>query len=92
MFSFSDDLIAGNQFWNISQAPDRQLYFGTSKGVLSFDGSNWEGHIGEEKEIIRAIAIAEGGLVFAGAYNEFGYWKKDIYGNSNYHSVSGCYR
>ncbi|HHM21665.1 MAG TPA: hypothetical protein ENJ20_06535, partial [Bacteroidetes bacterium] len=66
-----------DQIWAMAQAPDGRLYFGTSDGLLVFDGSEWEVMGNSLNNKIRAVAFGYDGRLYTGSYNEFGYWQMD---------------
>ena len=46
---------AGNQNWGISKADDGRLYVANNKGLLEFDGLNWELHPLPNKTTLRSV-------------------------------------
>jgi len=65
---------AGNQNWSIAKDKKGIMYFGNSAGLLSYDGKYWAKHELPNKQIVRAVAIDENGLIYTGGFGEFGYW------------------
>ena len=78
---------AGIQNWSITQGEDGIMYFANNEGLLSFDGSQWELFPHPDKLIIRSVASGPGNRIYAGTYEDFGYWEKDIQGHMEYRSL-----
>jgi DNA-binding CsgD family transcriptional regulator len=83
------DYGAGIQNWSITQGEDGIMYFANNDGLLSYDGSQWELFPHPDKLIIRAVARGTGSRVYAGTYEDFGYWERDEGGNMQYSSLKG---
>jgi len=79
---------AGNQNWSIAINSVGNIYFGNNKGLLEFDGSNWKLLEMPEQMVVRSVAIGKDDRIFVGAFQEFGYWKKDSEGQFFYTSLS----
>ena len=69
------DYNAGQQNWKIHQGPDGRLYFANNEGILEFDGLNWTLHRLPKRIIARSLFVSEDGRIYAGGFNEFGYFK-----------------
>lgn len=82
------DYGASNQNWAVSQDSEGLLYFGNNQGLLQFDGLNWELYRMPENKLVRSIFIDENDKIFVGSFEEFGYFKKNIYGKLEYESLS----
>lgn len=78
---------AGIQNWSIAQDERGIMYIGNNKGLLEFDGSRWELHELPTKNIVRAVYIGEGGKIFVGSFEEFGYFERDSLDCLVYHSL-----
>lgn len=78
---------AENQNWNISQSLDKKIYSGNNDGLLEFNGEKWKLYPSPNQTIIRAVR-AVNDRIYVGAYMEFGYWKKNDFGNLEYNSLS----
>lgn len=76
------------QAWSATQDNKGTLFFGTSNGLLSFDGVRWKYHSLPGISIVRSVK-AVGDRVYVGAYEEFGYFDHDEYGVPVYHSLTG---
>lgn len=71
----------------ISQGPNNYIYVANNFGLLEFNGDNWDLYHSPNGSIIRSVKVIDG-LVYTGCYMEFGYWKRDQFGNLNYNSLS----
>ena len=78
---------AENQNWGISQSDGRLIYLANNSGLLEYNGANWHLFPSPNQTIIRSVTVS-GERIYTGCYREFGYWKKDGFGNLNYHSLS----
>lgn len=78
----------GNQNWSVAVASQGMVYAGNDKGLLQFDGSNWNLYRMPDQGIVRAVASGEGGKIYVGSYEEFGFWQPDETGRLNYTSLS----
>ncbi len=78
---------AGIQNWGCTQGSNGEMYFANNKGMLIFDGYKWEISAIPGDIVIRSV-FADGDSVFVGSYEEFGYFKRDGFGNFEYHSFS----
>ena len=76
------------QAWSATQDNKGTLYFGTSDGLLSFDGVRWQYHSLPGISTVRAVC-AIGDRVYVGAYEELGYFERDEFGVPAYHSLTG---
>ena len=82
-----NDYGAANQNWAVAQGSDGVMYFGNNNGLLQFDGSVWQLHKMPQNKIVRSLFI-DNDRIYAGSYEEFGYFEKDHTGRLNYTSVS----
>jgi DNA-binding CsgD family transcriptional regulator len=62
-------------------------YFANNDGVLEFDGEKWRKHLIQGGVVVRSVKAADDGRVYAGGFNEFGYFSPDNTGNLIYHSL-----
>lgn len=76
------------QAWSATQDNKGTLYFGTSDGLLSFDGVRWQYHSLPGISTVRAVC-AIGDRVYVGTYEELGYFERDEFGVPAYHSLTG---
>ncbi len=77
---------ATNQNWDITQSEEKDIFFANNDGLLKFNGSRWTIYNSPNGSIIRSVkAIAN--KVYAGLYEDFGYWKKSIDGEYYFTSL-----
>ncbi|NNC49500.1 MAG: LuxR family transcriptional regulator, partial [Flaviramulus sp.] len=81
------DYGAETQNWSISQSKDKYIYVANNKGLLEYNGANWQVYTSPNETIIRSVSVIDD-LIFTGCNNEFGYWKKNEYGLLSYTSLS----
>ncbi|MDT0553429.1 triple tyrosine motif-containing protein [Urechidicola vernalis] len=80
------DYNSENQNWSISQSANGYMYVANNSGLLEFNGANWKLYGSPNGTIIRSVNVIKD-LIFTGCYMEFGYWKRDQFGNLNYYSL-----
>lgn len=80
------------QNWGMAQAPNGYLYFANNRGIMEFDGKEWQLYHTLNESTIRSIHIDQSnGRIYAGSTNEFGYFEADIYGELKYNCLSYFY-
>jgi len=84
----TDDYNFGPQNWSSLEGNDGLIYVGNANGLLEFDGNTWKSISLPNKSKINALTKSKKGIVFVAGYEEFGYLKKDLKGNTKYHSLS----
>ncbi|MCP4314318.1 MAG: hypothetical protein GY790_23940 [Bacteroidetes bacterium] len=84
---FHEEYSAGTQNWSISQDSGGLMYFGNNKGVLQFDGTNWNLYSLPNNSIVRSVNWINNKL-YAGGFGEFGYFAADENGILIYNSLS----
>ncbi len=82
------DYQADFQNWSVSVSPDKTIYIGNNLGLLVFDGTNWSLHEMPDQLIVRSVSAENDTVIYVGSYEEFGYWKKTVYGELKYISLS----
>ena len=80
------DYGAGLQNWDITQDADRLMLFGNNAGLLSFDGYTWCLTRMPSGQKVRSC-LARGRRIYAGSFQEFGYFERDNFGRYLYHSL-----
>jgi len=76
-----------NQNWSIAQGDNDHIYIANNHNLLEFNGVRWNKYESPNASIFRSVASKDS-LVFTGQYMEFGYWKRDVFGDLNYTSIS----
>jgi AraC family transcriptional regulator, chitin signaling transcriptional activator len=77
---------AENQNWAISQNSKKYIYVANNKGLIEFNGASWQLYATPNETIMRSVKCIED-LVYTGFYMDFGFWKKDDYGQLKYTSI-----
>ena len=72
---------AHHQNWSAAQSAEGFLFFANTEGLLEFDGCSWKLHPLPEGQTVRTVVAGKEGKIFTGAYEEFGFWKRDALGN-----------
>ena len=81
------DYQGGTQNWSIKQDERGIVYFANNKGLLEFDGTNWELTSLPNGTIVRSIGLDKRGRVYLGGQNEFGYLERQGMGKPKYVSL-----
>lgn len=74
------------QAWDATQDSCGTIYFGTTDGLLSFDGVRWESLDLPGIQTVRSV-MSVGNRIYIGAYEEFGYIERDPAGRPEFHSL-----
>lgn len=78
---------AGNQNWGLGRSDDGKVYVANNVGLLEYDGISWKLFQLPNQTTVRSV-FAYNDFIFTGSFEEFGYWKKDEYGQLMYTSLS----
>ncbi len=79
---------AGTQSWDIVQHKNDWMYFANNKGVMEFDGDQWTVYPIKNYTNVRSLYYDESeDRIYAGAFNEFGYYSRNESGILKYHSL-----
>lgn len=81
------DYGAENQNWSISQSDNQYIYVGNNKGLLEFNGAQWNLYPSPNETIIRSVYALDD-MIFTGCYMEFGVWRRNDVGRLKYDSLS----
>ncbi|TGV03700.1 helix-turn-helix and ligand-binding sensor domain-containing protein [Flavivirga rizhaonensis] len=81
------DYGAETQNWSISQSKENYIYAANNKGLLEFNGANWQLYLSPNETIIRSVNVIEN-LIYTGSNREFGYWQRNEFGLLYYTSLS----
>jgi len=79
---------AGSQTWDIEQGENGMMYFANNNGLLEYDGKYWNVYPMPNNSIIRAIRSANDDIIYAGGYDEFGYYQIGKMGGAKYKSLT----
>lgn len=74
---------------NFAVVQDRRgvMYFGTDNGVTEFDGEQWNYIKTGSGSFVRALGVDDAGIIYAGFYGDFGYFKPDTFGRLVFQSL-----
>ena len=81
------DYGAETQNWSISQSKENYIYVANNKGLLEFNGANWQLYVSPNETIIRSVNVIDN-LIYTGSNREFGYWQRNEFGLLYYTSLS----
>lgn len=80
--------MAGTQNWDMIQHKNDWMYFANNKGLLEFDGNRWTVYPIRNYTNVRSLYYDEqADRIYAGAFNEFGYYARNKSGILQYHSL-----
>lgn len=82
------DLFENQQILAVTFDTRGITYFGTTTGILEFDGVEWRNISVPDDGKIYTLNINQQGRIFAGGHGEFGYLIVDDAGNTRYQSIS----
>ncbi|MBW6490160.1 MAG: hypothetical protein K0B15_03085 [Lentimicrobium sp.] len=86
---------SSSQNWAIEQNSNGFMYFGNNDGLLEFDGKYWELYPMPKSTIIRSLLV-KGDTIYAGAFEELGFylpgWDGRMYFNSLSHLIPEYFR
>lgn len=72
------DYMAGKQNWCIEQNRDNKMYFANNNGLLEYDSDLWQLYPIANYTNVRSLMYdQENGRLYAGAFNELGYYMHD---------------
>lgn len=77
------------QNWCAQQDNSGLCYFGNNAGVLCYDGFNWELWPMPNNSIARSLLV-DGDTIYAGAFEEFGFFLRDEFGDLVYTSIASA--
>lgn len=81
-----DEYNAANQNWDITQSEEKDIFFANNDGLLKFNGSRWTTYYSPNGSIVRSVKAVKN-RVYAGLYEDFGYWEKKLDGKYYYTSL-----
>jgi signal transduction histidine kinase/ligand-binding sensor domain-containing protein len=80
------------QVWSVIQDNRGVMYFGTSAGIIEYDGVNWSQVRIADSDVfqtIRSFVKDSNGQIYFGGGQNFGYLQTDIFGNTKAISLLG---
>lgn len=77
---------AGSQNWGITQDNEQVIYLANNKGLLRYNGAQWDQFPTPDNSIMRSVK-AIGDRIYSGSYMDFGYWEKTTTGGLSYNSL-----
>lgn len=80
---------ASNQNWVVTQDSAGIIYVGNHSGLLEYDGCRWTLHPVDGGGAVRSVCIC-GDRIYAGSYQEFGYFERNEAGSLEYFSLSSA--
>lgn len=82
------DYRAGTQNWCSVQGSNGVMYFGNNEGLLRYDGRFWSSvHVPNGSNVRSLLFSKASQILYAGAYNEFGYFSNDSLGMLSFTSL-----
>ncbi len=75
-----------NQNWSISQSENKYIYVANNKGLLEFNGEDWQLYVTPNETIMRSVKCISN-RIYTGFFMDFGYWEKDEFGLLKYSSL-----
>lgn len=75
----------GIQTWSFTEADNGMLYFANNTGLLEYNGTHWS--LYKSIKAINRSVYADGGRIYVGGFNEFGYYEENENGLLIYHSL-----
>jgi AraC family transcriptional regulator, chitin signaling transcriptional activator len=82
----TEDYGAENQNWGVSQASNKFIYVANNKGLLEFNGADWQLYTTPNETIMRSVKCFEN-KIYTGSYMDFGFWKKNDLGFLEFTSI-----
>nr|WP_299342860.1 Two component regulator three Y domain-containing protein [Allomuricauda sp.] len=77
--------------WGLTTNKEGELFVANNKGMLHFNGEEWNLYKLPNNTIIRSI-LSQGERVYTGSYEEFGYWQKNKENIFEYYSLTHLIR
>ncbi len=74
------------KIWDIHAAPNGIVYMAADKGLLEFDGKNWNSFKGS-KGFTRSVLVLNDSLIYTGSDLDFGVWRRNNYQQFEYTSL-----
>ncbi|MEA1785236.1 Two component regulator three Y domain-containing protein [Arenibacter sp. GZD96] len=81
------DYNAASQNWGLATDDSGGLFVANNKGLLYYNGEQWQLYKLPNNTIIRSVAYVDG-KIYTGSYEEFGFWTKNEVGMLVYTSLT----
>ncbi len=81
------DYGAASKNWGLSVSDNGELFTANNKGLLHYNGEEWQLYQLPNKTTIRSVASI-GNRIYTGSYEEFGYWTRTAEGPLEYTSLT----
>lgn len=79
----------GSQIWQIAPSQKMFTYFANQKGVVQFDGTNWDLFPLNNGTYARSVLVSESDhRIYVGGVNEYGWLEPSATGRMEYHCIS----
>lgn len=85
--SYSEVDLANDQIWTIEQDIRGVMYFGTTSGIVEYDGLKWQLIDVSNNSSVLSFDIDSLGTIYVGATGEFGFLAIDTLGAMQYFSL-----
>lgn len=70
----------------VSESSDNFIYVANNKGLLEYNGSQWNLYKTPNESIMRSVKV-KGDRVYTGCYMDFGFWTRNDNGQLSYTSI-----
>ena len=77
----------GTQTWMIDFSKEGMAYFANNDGVVEFDGKRWSKYPLPGNIIVRCVMASSDGRIYAGGFNQIGYFDPDKQGQLKFKSL-----
>ncbi|MEM7380305.1 MAG: Two component regulator three Y domain-containing protein [Bacteroidota bacterium] len=81
------DYGAASKNWSLSVSDNGELFTANNKGLLHYNGEEWQLYQLPNKTTIRSVASIRD-RIYTGSYEEFGYWTRTAEGPLEYTSLT----
>ena len=78
---------AGTANWSIIEDDRGIMYFSNNRGILEYDGQNWELIESPKQQVARSLAKDEKGVIYVGFVGDIGFLKSDTKGKTIFSSL-----
>lgn len=78
---------AGTQNWMLAQHDNGWMYIANNKGLVEFDGMNWNTYSVRNAKL-RAVKKGDDGKIYVGGIGQLGYFEPDNLGGLSYQQLS----